>query len=120
MGLAHLVGGTTRRFRNDFLDLDPAHRRDGLGMLYLALALVVAAVEWWGVPGPVGSGMHTVLAGALGLLAKAVPLVLVAVGGRISRTASAASRSGWRSWVWPRPVYCTWRTGSPRRQRVPR
>ena len=96
MWLAHLVGGSARRFRNDFLDLEPAHRRDGLGLLYLALAMVVAAVEWWGIPGPVGAGLHTVLAGAIGRLAMAVPLVLVVIGVRLMRPPSDDEPDGVR------------------------
>jgi len=85
MSVAGVVGGAARRFRTDLLDLDQAHRRDGLGLFYLALALVVAAVEWWHLPGRAGAVLHTVLAGSVGRLALALPLVLVALGVRHMR-----------------------------------
>ena len=43
LGLAHAVGALVRRVGRSARDLDPAHRRDGLGLLLLGLALVTAA-----------------------------------------------------------------------------
>ncbi|MBK6874714.1 MAG: DNA translocase FtsK [Kineosporiaceae bacterium] len=85
MGAAHLLGGAARRFRGDLLDLDEAHRRDGVGLFYVALAIVVAAVEWWHLPGPVAGVLHTIFAGSLGRAALALPVVLVALGVRHMR-----------------------------------
>ena len=47
MGLAHVAGGTVRRIGHSAGDLEPEHRRDGIGLLLLALAALVAASEWW-------------------------------------------------------------------------
>src|SRR3954452_24709055 len=66
MGTAHLVGGTARKVGSGARELDPAHRRDGLGLLLIGLAIVVAAREWWGLPGRVGDGVHAVVAGTFG------------------------------------------------------
>src|SRR4051794_3631050 len=49
LGVAHVVGGLARRIGSSARDLDPAHRRDGIGLLLIGLATVVAAVEWWGL-----------------------------------------------------------------------
>ncbi|MCU1672006.1 MAG: sle, partial [Frankiales bacterium] len=46
-GLAHLVGGLTRATTGGAKNLDPAHRRDGAGLLLLAAALVAAGGAWW-------------------------------------------------------------------------
>src|SRR3954462_5077443 len=54
MGVAHLTGGAARRVGSGARDLDPAHRRDGLGLLLIGLAIVVAAREGWGLAGPGG------------------------------------------------------------------
>ncbi len=73
--------------------LEPEHRRDGVGFLLLALAVVVAIREWWGLQGPVGAGIHAVVAGTFGIIALALPLVLLFFGMRMLRspTESAAT-----------------------------
>src|SRR4051794_39990175 len=47
LGIAHLLGGGVRRLghgaRASARDLDPAHRRDGLGLLLIGTAILVAA-----------------------------------------------------------------------------
>src|SRR5919202_408223 len=85
MGLAHLFGGTARRVGSGARDLDPAHRRDGLGLLLIGLSIVVAAREWWGLPGRVGDGVHAVVAGTLGRVGLVLPLVLLGLGVRLLR-----------------------------------
>lgn len=44
----HALGAGVRRIGSGARDLDPALRRDGLGLLYGVLAIVVGAVAWWG------------------------------------------------------------------------
>jgi S-DNA-T family DNA segregation ATPase FtsK/SpoIIIE len=85
MGTAHLVGGTARRVGTGARDLDPAHRRDGLGLLFIGLAIVVAAREWWGLPGRFGDGVHAVVAGTFGRVGLVLPLVLLGLGVRLLR-----------------------------------
>jgi DNA segregation ATPase FtsK/SpoIIIE, S-DNA-T family len=80
MGLAHLVGGTARKVGDSARELDPAHRRDGVGLLLVGLALVVTAREWWSLPGPAGRAVHLVVAGGLGRVGLAVPVVLLVLG----------------------------------------
>src|SRR5690625_1407359 len=58
MGVAHVVGGAARIFGRGARDLDPALRRDGLGLLLIALAIIIAASEWFALPGPVGTAVH--------------------------------------------------------------
>ncbi len=72
------VGSTAR-------DLEPEHRRDGVGMLLLALAVVVAIREWWSLSGPVGTAIHAVAAGTFGRVALALPIVLLLWGVRLLR-----------------------------------
>ena len=43
MGLAHVVGGGVRSVGHGAADLEPEHRRDGVGFALVALAFVVAA-----------------------------------------------------------------------------
>ena len=85
LGLAHLVGGTARRVRGAARDLEPEQRRDGIGLLFMALATVVAAAEWWRLPGSAGAVVRGVVEGTVGILAAAVPLVLLVLAWRAMR-----------------------------------
>ncbi|MDN5794249.1 MAG: DNA translocase FtsK [Intrasporangium sp.] len=85
MGLSHVAGGAVRRVGHSAMDLEPEHRRDGLGFALIALAVIVAAREWWGVPGTFGQVVHAIFAGTFGRVTYAVPLVLLALGVRLLR-----------------------------------
>jgi DNA segregation ATPase FtsK/SpoIIIE, S-DNA-T family len=85
MGVSHLAGGAVRRVGHSAADLEPEHRRDGIGFALIALAVVVASREWWGVTGVFGQVVHAVFAGTFGRVAYAVPLVLLALGLRMLR-----------------------------------
>jgi S-DNA-T family DNA segregation ATPase FtsK/SpoIIIE len=85
MGAAHLLGGTARRIGDGARELDPAHRRDGLGLFLIGLSIVVAAREWWRLSGRVGGGIHVVVAGTIGRVSLVLPLVLVGLGVRLLR-----------------------------------
>ena len=61
------------------------HRRDGLGLLFIALAVIVAAAVWFGVDGWFTAGLGTVSAYLLGAFDIAVPLLLLAIGWRTLR-----------------------------------
>ena len=88
MGLAHATGAVARKVGDTGRDLEPEHRRDGVGLLLVALAVVVAAREWWDMPGAVGTIVHAVVAGTFGKVGYAVPLVLLAFGIRVLRAPS--------------------------------
>jgi S-DNA-T family DNA segregation ATPase FtsK/SpoIIIE len=85
LGVAHLLGGIVRRIGSTARDLDPAHRRDGLGLSLVGAALVCAGAVWWDLPGPVGSGLRTVVAGSFGIVGWAIPLLLLAAAWRTLR-----------------------------------
>ena len=94
LGIAHLVGALARRIGSSARDLDPAHRRDGIGLALIGLATVVAAVEWWDLQGPVGQVVHAVVAGTFGRVGLVVPLVLLGLGVRILRHPQDAEAGG--------------------------
>ncbi len=75
MMLARAAGGSARTIGRQAAtarDLDPAHRRDGLGLATLGLALVLAAGTWWHAAGPAGRA----IAGAVRLLVGSAGVVL--------------------------------------------
>jgi len=74
------LGRATGRGLGRARELDPAHRRDGLGVVLLVAAVVSAAGIWFTAGGPVGRGFATAVAAVVGLGAVLVPPVLAAVG----------------------------------------
>ena len=85
LGVAHGLGAMTRSITKGARDLEPEHRRDGVAFFLIALALVVAAREWWGISGTFGTVVHAVVAGTVGLAGVAVPVLLLWLGFRVMR-----------------------------------
>ncbi len=61
-------------------ELDPAHRRDGIGVALLVFAVVSAAGIWWGAGGPVGHGLSAAVGFVVGLGAVVLPVLCAIVG----------------------------------------
>lgn len=83
LGLAHTVGAMFRGIGRGAKGLDPAHRKDGIALLLLALALIVAAGTWSNLRGPVGDLVEMLITGAFGRLDLLVPILLGAVAVRL-------------------------------------
>jgi S-DNA-T family DNA segregation ATPase FtsK/SpoIIIE len=84
MGAARVAGAGVRRMGSSARELEPEHRRDGLGLALVATGgLIAAGVA--GVAGAVGQAMVAVVTGGLGVLGYALPAVLVAAGVRVFR-----------------------------------
>ncbi|MFF4247941.1 DNA translocase FtsK [Streptomyces sp. NPDC001822] len=83
LGTAHAVGAVFRSIGRGAKGLDPAHRKDGLALLLLGLALVVAAGTWSHLKGPVGDLVEMLVTGAFGRLDLLVPILLGAVAVRL-------------------------------------
>ncbi|WP_461121896.1 FtsK/SpoIIIE family DNA translocase [Saccharothrix stipae] len=67
-------------------ELDPAHRRDGLALVLISLAVITAAGVWWQAGGPVGQWVDVAVRSSVGGPAVIVPVVLLAIGVTLMRT----------------------------------
>ncbi|MEW2457782.1 FtsK/SpoIIIE family DNA translocase [Streptomyces albus] len=85
LGLAHAVAGVFRGIGRSGKALDPAHRKDGLALLLLGLALIVAAGTWSNLQGPVGDLVEMLVTGAFGRLDLLVPILLATIAVRLFR-----------------------------------
>ena len=85
LGIAHVVGAIVRRIGSSASELDPELRRDGVGLLFVGMAIVVAAAVWWDMPGDVGGAIRAGVSGSVGSLAWAIPILLVLVSWRTLR-----------------------------------
>ncbi|AYG80042.1 DNA translocase FtsK [Streptomyces hundungensis] len=83
LGAAHAVGALFRGIGRGAKGLDPAHRKDGVALLLLGLALIVAAGTWSNLRGPVGELVQMLVTGAFGRLDVVVPLLLGAIAIRL-------------------------------------
>ena len=79
-GAARAVGRQAATAR-----LDPAHRRDGVGLAVLAVAVVTGVALWSSGGGPVGRVVHDLLRGAFGTLAVVLPVLFLAAGVHLLR-----------------------------------
>ncbi|MFM7063106.1 MAG: DNA translocase FtsK 4TM domain-containing protein, partial [Actinomycetes bacterium] len=85
LGTAHLLGAVARAFGRGASDLDPAHRRDGLGLALVAGAAILIAATWFGVDGWFVSWMDMVMTALIGALAWLSPLILLGLAWRFLR-----------------------------------
>ncbi|MEY9994780.1 S-DNA-T family DNA segregation ATPase FtsK/SpoIIIE [Streptomyces sp. V4I8] len=85
LGLAHAVGAVFRGIGQGAKNLDPAHRKDGVALLLLGLALIVAAGTWSNLRGPVGDLVEIIVTGAFGRLDLLVPILLAVIAVRFIR-----------------------------------
>jgi S-DNA-T family DNA segregation ATPase FtsK/SpoIIIE len=66
-------------------DLDPEHRRDGVALGALALALITAIAIWFGAAGPLGRWIAVGLRAVIGNAAVVLPLILIGVAVHLLR-----------------------------------
>jgi hypothetical protein len=83
--VAGLVGGIVRRFGRNARELHPDHKRDGLGLVFLGLAIVFAAAVWARMHNMAFEGIYTLTSSVLGEGAFTVPIMLALVGWRFMR-----------------------------------
>ncbi|MEV7774027.1 DNA translocase FtsK [Kitasatospora sp. NPDC086791] len=83
--LASPIAAIFRGFGDGAKNLDPAHRKDGAGLLLFGLALVTAAGTWFSPQGWLGGAATAVVSGLFGRLDVLVPFLLAAIAIRLWR-----------------------------------
>jgi S-DNA-T family DNA segregation ATPase FtsK/SpoIIIE len=71
--------GSTARSVGRAREIEPGHRRDGIALALLGIAVVVAAGSWFDAARPVGQWIDTVLRTLVGDAVALVPVVLAAI-----------------------------------------
>ncbi|HEY0718156.1 MAG TPA: DNA translocase FtsK, partial [Streptosporangiaceae bacterium] len=94
MVVAGALGFAARRVGNSARDLEPEHRRDGVGLLWLGIAIVLAASIWWGMDNLAGRAVSAFVHGAAGSASWLSPLLAVLVSWRYLRHPEANSQAG--------------------------
>ena len=85
MLVAGAVGFAARAVGRGARDLDPHHRRDGVGLLTLGAAIVLAAGLWFRMPNAAGRSIRTVAVGGFGSLAWVIPVLGLLLAWRFLR-----------------------------------
>src|SRR6201996_4792281 len=78
--------GSTARSVGRAREIDPGHRRDGIALALLGVAVVIAASSWFHAARPVGAWVDSVVRMFIGSAVGALPLVLAAVAVLLMRT----------------------------------
>jgi S-DNA-T family DNA segregation ATPase FtsK/SpoIIIE len=100
MVLAGTVGFAVRRVGRGAQVLHPDHRRDGVGLFYLALAIVFAAGVWARMGNAAGRAIYDLASGALGDGAFIIPLLLTLLAWRFMRHPDRNSETSRASIGW--------------------
>lgn len=99
------VGGMVRAVSGVGEEYDMAYRRDGLCFLFLILAALFCASEWFRVNGVFGRFLHLIGSGALGVMSVILPVLLIYVAVRLMRHSGKKSNNprvlaGWFMLAW--------------------
>ncbi|HEX4830703.1 MAG TPA: DNA translocase FtsK [Trebonia sp.] len=75
MAAAGLAGFGARRIGRSARDLHPDHRRDGVGLFWLGMAILLAAGIWLRMHNAIGTALYIASTSLLGELAFAIPVL---------------------------------------------
>lgn len=78
--------GTTARSVGRARDLEPGHRRDGIALGLLGLAVVLVASSWFDAARPVGGWIDTVVRAVIGSAVALMPILLIVIAVVLMRT----------------------------------
>jgi S-DNA-T family DNA segregation ATPase FtsK/SpoIIIE len=97
---AGAAGFGARRFGRSARDLHPDHRRDGIGLFWLGVTILLGAGIWARMHNAVGRGIYIAASSVFGELAFAIPLLAAMLAWRYLRhpdrgTQTAQAAIGW-------------------------
>jgi S-DNA-T family DNA segregation ATPase FtsK/SpoIIIE len=78
--------GTTARSVGRARDLEPGHRRDGIALALLGIAVVIAASSWFTAAGPAGAWIDIALRTVIGAGVNLAPVLLAILAVILMRT----------------------------------
>jgi DNA segregation ATPase FtsK/SpoIIIE, S-DNA-T family len=84
MAAAHTIGTVCRALGRSARELDPLHRRDGVGLTALCAAIIAAAATWWHASGPI-KPLATALVTLFGSGTWMIPILLALLAWRFLR-----------------------------------
>jgi S-DNA-T family DNA segregation ATPase FtsK/SpoIIIE len=85
MVVAGALGFAVRSVGRGARDLEPHHRRDGVGLLTLGVAIVLAGGLWLRMSNAVGRGIYQAVTGGVGALAFLAPVLVALLAWRFLR-----------------------------------
>ncbi|HEV2252308.1 MAG TPA: DNA translocase FtsK 4TM domain-containing protein, partial [Streptosporangiaceae bacterium] len=85
MALAGSVGWVARSIGRGARDIEPHHRRDGMGLLTLGVAIVLAGGLWLRMNNAAGRGIFEAITAAVGSLAFLAPVLVALLAWRLLR-----------------------------------
>lgn len=94
LGIAGALGSTIRFVLRGARDLDPAHRRDGIGLFVIVLSLISSAGIWFRLDNFFGNFIYSIVAGTFGKLGFVTPALLLYLGIRLLRTPQESAATG--------------------------
>jgi S-DNA-T family DNA segregation ATPase FtsK/SpoIIIE len=87
------MGGGARKVGDGVRGVDPSVKQSVAALAWLGLAVVIAAREWFGWSSPVGNFIHWLVAGTFGVLAVALPVLLLLLVVRMLRHPAEADET---------------------------
>ena len=84
-GIAQVIGTLARGVGNSARDIDPAHRKDGLGLAFLSAGIITGAVIWFHTSGFIAGVVTTIVVGGFGIFSYLMPVALTSIAIQILR-----------------------------------
>lgn len=94
VGIGHAFGSVARSIGNDAKGLDPEHRRDGLGLAFIALSVSSATSIWFGVENWLVAFMGMAVTSLVGAFDVLVPVLILILAIRILRHPEDSANTG--------------------------